>query len=394
MNRLILIGNGFDLAHSMKTSYKDFILDYLSSSFEIASNNLEYIDDIITVMNNHKRSYLEKLKNDSNFCTWSIEDFYNYVKNKRGYNNVTSSIISSDYNYNRSRKTPDYEYTLTIKSNFLLKLLEQCKNYNWVDVENEYYQLLCDLSTKKDGLKEIEQLNKEFQNIQDLLHDYLDKVEQDYVNENSLYFRKDILSKQLTDNLYNDDSKPESVLFLNFNYTVTIKDYFPEIQKITPNSSIINIHGELKNKDNPIIFGYGDEDDVTNFKLIEKYDECLKYVKTYWYLRTNNYQKLMDFVSSNDYEVYIMGHSCGLSDKTLLSEIFNNENCRKIKALTYQKRKNEDLNINSTDYIDKTYQIGRIFKNKGDMRKKLVPFNSNDILKIMYDRNAKLLSSI
>jgi hypothetical protein len=29
MNRLIIIGNGFDLAHGIKTSYHDFILDYL-----------------------------------------------------------------------------------------------------------------------------------------------------------------------------------------------------------------------------------------------------------------------------------------------------------------------------------------------------------------------------
>lgn len=386
MNRLILIGNGFDLAHNMKTSYKDFILDYLSSSFEKANRMGQYKDDLMLVTkNSYFRNHLTNLKNS--FNEWDIKEFSRHIGGD------FSMSISAGNSVYRDKK-PEYEYSVRCYSNFLQKLIKQYKEYNWVDVENEYYQLLCDLSTKKDGLKEIEQLNKEFQNIRDLLHNYLDKVEQDYVNENSLYFRKDILTKQLTDNLYNDNSKPENILFLNFNYTITIKYYFTEIQKIIPNSSIINIHGELKNKDNPIIFGYGDEDDETNFNLIEKYDECLKYVKTYWYLRTNNYQKLMDFVSSNDYEVYIMGHSCGLSDKTLLSEIFNNENCRKIKALTYQKRNNEDLNINSTDYIDKTYQIGRIFKNKGDMRKKLVPFNSNDILKIMYDRNAKLLSSI
>ena len=31
MNRLIIIGNGFDLAHGIKTSYHDFILDYLKT---------------------------------------------------------------------------------------------------------------------------------------------------------------------------------------------------------------------------------------------------------------------------------------------------------------------------------------------------------------------------
>ena len=28
MNRIVLIGNGFDLAHGLKTSYRDFIYDY------------------------------------------------------------------------------------------------------------------------------------------------------------------------------------------------------------------------------------------------------------------------------------------------------------------------------------------------------------------------------
>ncbi len=28
MNRIILIGNGFDLAHGLETSYKDFIDDF------------------------------------------------------------------------------------------------------------------------------------------------------------------------------------------------------------------------------------------------------------------------------------------------------------------------------------------------------------------------------
>ena len=28
INRIIIIGNGFDLAHGLKTSYRDFIIDY------------------------------------------------------------------------------------------------------------------------------------------------------------------------------------------------------------------------------------------------------------------------------------------------------------------------------------------------------------------------------
>ncbi|UTX50913.1 hypothetical protein KIK00_11910 [Chryseobacterium sp. MA9] len=88
-------------------------------------------------------------------------------------------------------------------------------------------------------------------------------------------------------------------------------------------------------------------------------------------------------MDSDEFEVYIMGHSCGMSDKIMLSSIFNNPNCKKIKALIYDKSfGSKDLTIDTTDYIEKTYQIGRLFKNKGDLRKKLIPFETKDLLKI------------
>ena len=48
MNRLILIGNGFDLAHGMKTRYYDFILFYLRNAFK-SSHEKIYNDDLIEV---------------------------------------------------------------------------------------------------------------------------------------------------------------------------------------------------------------------------------------------------------------------------------------------------------------------------------------------------------
>ncbi|MBN8674926.1 MAG: hypothetical protein J0L56_12370, partial [Chitinophagales bacterium] len=39
MNRLVIIGNGFDLAHRMKTTYYDFIFNYVKKSFESAQIN-------------------------------------------------------------------------------------------------------------------------------------------------------------------------------------------------------------------------------------------------------------------------------------------------------------------------------------------------------------------
>jgi hypothetical protein len=49
MNRIVLIGNGFDLAHGLKTSYKDFIDDY----WEAFMNHCIY-QDVVNVCGIYK----------------------------------------------------------------------------------------------------------------------------------------------------------------------------------------------------------------------------------------------------------------------------------------------------------------------------------------------------
>lgn len=407
MNRLILIGNGFDIAHKIKTSYKDFILDYLKKVFKEASKintyntSKAYVDHFVIIKSNssyYTQSEIDHITIDD----WDLKDFCFWFE--KG-----DSLIISEKGDSFSAKVRsyDYKYSAKFKSDLISKLISTCKEYNWVDIENEYYKILCELSSENKE-KEILELNNGFQFLQSLLYDYLIKIEEEYLS-NKYNVSKSSLIPQLlepiehnaapkqpvsykisannstpktTTNKEPKKPKPNSILFLNFNYTSTIESYVKEIQKTVPNTDVIYIHGKLNDKDNPMIFGYGDEEE-TNFEVLEKYDECLKYVKTYWYLRTPNYETFLKFIDSDEFEVYIMGHSCGMSDKTMLSSIFNNPNCKKIKALTYDKSfGSKDLTIDTTDYIEKTYQIGRLFKNKADLRKKLIPFETKDLLKI------------
>lgn len=53
MNRLVLIGNGFDLAHGLKTSYKDFFYWYWEHRFneihkEYSSTSEDVLCSLIT----------------------------------------------------------------------------------------------------------------------------------------------------------------------------------------------------------------------------------------------------------------------------------------------------------------------------------------------------------
>jgi len=73
MNRIIIIGNGFDLAHGLKTSYKDF-LEWIKS--KIVENPDEYFEHISTSAEVH---YFGT-------DTFKASDFFRryYIKSKIG----------------------------------------------------------------------------------------------------------------------------------------------------------------------------------------------------------------------------------------------------------------------------------------------------------------------
>ena len=130
---------------------------------------------------------------------------------------------------------------------------------------------------------------------------------------------------------------------------------------------INHIHGELDNDKNPIIFGYGDEMDE-DYKMISNLNDnsYLKNIKSIRYLETDNYRRLLQFIDSAPYQIYIMGHSCGNSDRTLLNTLFEHKNCVSIKPFYYQKDDGSD------NYIELIQNISRNFNDMRLMRDRVV----------------------
>lgn len=127
---------------------------------------------------------------------------------------------------------------------------------------------------------------------------------------------------------------PNHIMLLNFNYTHTADLYCKKSDIFTVNQ----IHGDLNNPKS-VIFGYGDELD-NNYKTIVDKNEnkFLGNIKSIKYLETDNYRKLLSFIESEPYQVLIMGHSCGNSDRTLLNTIFEHKNCVSIKPYFHSFR--------------------------------------------------------
>lgn len=125
MNRLIIIGNGFDLAHGIKTNYHDFILHYLknclikcseSGSYNIHSPNFERIggyfkDDLIEIKLKLKYNNVKYIDTIKAFQT--ISDLIDFCKT--------------------------YEFNIKHSFELLQNTIKDYCNLNWVDLEDKYF---------------------------------------------------------------------------------------------------------------------------------------------------------------------------------------------------------------------------------------------------------------
>ncbi|ERJ60443.1 AbiH family protein [Sphingobacterium paucimobilis] len=400
MNRLILIGNGFDLAHGLKTSYKDFIFWYLGECFNRASlyNNGHFFEDDfirVEVLNHHRLMDLISQSREIGFIRYLYE---------KGVLNRYLIFFEDGVLEDGSIKNEYAEiakliaHEVEFKSTFFKQMVINCIDCGWVDIESMYFDELLDsggiFKNKSFDLNEVKLINSEFEFIKAKLQEYLTLIEHNHTPSlntklldilNSSFESLDFDTviddfAELQRKLGNDHTLDKPTLhkahILNFNYTNTFDTYLKGMEKKYFTWVELNhIHGQLNNPDNPIIFGFGDEHDKNYLQFEEqRMNELFDHIKSYQYLRTPNYRNLIRFLNEDIYQVYVIGHSCGLSDRTMFKEVFDHHNCKSIKIFHYQRPDG------STDFHEKVVDIGRHFSNKGMMRKLIVEFNDKNAL--------------
>ena len=95
-------------------------------------------------------------------------------------------------------------------------------------------------------------------------------------------------------------------------------------------------------------------------------NECLRNMKSINYLEANNYRKMLEFIESGPFQVCIMGHSCGNSDRTLLNTLFEHRFCVSVKPYYYIKEDGTD------NYLELIQNISRNFTDMKLMRDRVV----------------------
>ena len=367
MNRLVIIGNGFDLAHGLKTSYKDFIRWYLDDFFnKLISTNEE--------ISHHKDKLLE-------IQFLSIKSYKFIYPNLTSYAPIKTEYVNFKDPYEFYKKIKELfgsndDYNIFEESAFLKTILTNIETKGWTDIESDYYELL---KKNSDDNKTCKELNEQIDFLKNKLAEYLKaqktektdvKIVYNIVNNMNGDTEVSQSSRKIIDKIMaskplqyreSDFLKIEDIMILDFNYTSTTKEYFdPQI--------VNKIHGSLE-KPKYMIFGYGDEMDK-DFQTIEdkNNNELLENCKSVKYLETSHYRDLLEFIEGRLFQVYIMGHSCGNSDRTLLNTIFEHENCASIKPFYHKWGEGE----NDDNYSDITRNIYRNFKNKTLFRDRVV----------------------
>lgn len=371
MNRLVIIGNGFDMAHGLKTSYMDFINWYWDKRIDaFAGNTTKVLEDRLCKLT---------INNGIYGGSWNVLSF-----EQSYFRDILGDRTCSGYEV--IKELQDHPEAFSVGcTHFFKTILQSIETRGWVDIENDYYQLLKKSLDKSDSGKTVKDLNEQLGFLQEKLVEYLRTIEvpepieaiskalTDYILVEDLSTEGKALAKTMGDiefdtNTFDDNRymeerfsglPPERTMLLCFNYTATAKIYEQN------GGLILNyIHGELNQPDH-IIFGYGDELDKDYQDILDRNDnELLKNVKSVRYLETRNYHMMLDFLMAAPFQVLILGHSCGNSDRTLLNTVFEHENCVSIKPYYHKREDGSDNYLELVQNISRNFTNMRLFRDR------------------------------
>ncbi|MFT5668924.1 MAG: hypothetical protein ACI9DK_003129 [Vicingaceae bacterium] len=401
MNRIILIGNGFDKASGLETSYGDFILWYFKSIFE------EKLKGEVT---EGKHFYKDPLLSVKNFRVESISFFAKAIAELDDV--LELKRLKSFYIQGFSDGNPEANHArINLSSEFFKNLL---LNKTWGEIESEYFKALYRIKVKvydrnnpysfeHTRKEDIERLNKEFEFIRETFSKYIKEVDSqiNLEEESEKKFKSNFITKCLdnpNDGLLDDcfyikdkivfeekeelievdtmNRNLENVVFVNFNYTTNL---IKQLFKFQGEKGFgfkldeIRIHGNITEEDERgIIFGYGD-DTAKEYREIEQdgNNEYLRFMKSTQYFHDDKYKRIISYINDDRFELFVAGHSLSLSDRVLLKTNVEHDNCRLIR---FFHRGNYE------DYRTLVGAMTRHFDDKIKMRSKFLPYDKGDTI--------------
>ena len=323
---ILIIGNGFDIAHGLKTSYMEF-LQYCDELKKKDYNKSDFPIDIEVFLNdNIWLKYFLEIAPKMDDKTWI------------GFENAIGNVINI---LEKSKFDVDYV------TYFNVSLLPEAKfsiNISNRDEDHIISKFLSCICKEKTDILSLPVNNK--QEFIEYLFEELRKFAQVFehycLNEIDARTRIPELHKILKKGLSFD-------AVLSFNYTHTFETLYGN-----KNTKYCYIHGEArKGKDHNanLILGIDDElkDDSKNTKF--EFVKFKKYFQRILYKTGAEYKDWINFIKKkwNEFQhtIYIVGHSLDKTDHDVLKEFFDLTDIAKIVVCYYSEK----------NYIDKIQRV-------------------------------------
>ena len=232
MEKLFIIGNGFDIAHDLKTNYlyfKKFVYQQAYGKDELLES-LQNMDSI--------KEYLKE--NDDRI-------FENELRSEE-----MEEILNGTDSQEKLKLLYQILLHITATERFWGDFEEKLACFPFMNVSTPYF-------VTNDSKEDTESRKELAKNVADKLSQYvhhqLNKLFKQWIKETYEQWESQLSMRKFTSHfpiaketiLTNRDAR-----FLNFNYTRTLEDFYA-----IPSSNIFHIHGDLD--DGVLIFGHGED---------------------------------------------------------------------------------------------------------------------------------------
>lgn len=279
MSKLFIIGNGFDIAHGLATSYDEF-RKYLCSTYMNGRSKMTSMPEIPSVSIGSKGEEICDMKEVASFLVYIISEA---EPNGNKWGDLEASL--ERLNYDEAFDMLPEELDRDGDEDYWRK------SYNNEDMASNLYYVVS--------------------YVKKLFTEWVETIDINVANKKSKFLTL----------IKSDD------IFLTFNYTETLEDVYRVNEE-----NICHIHG-IKGED--ILFGHGKTKDNTDEYMMKNIGSEYSLTELYNFLKKDTQKALIDHkhffdgVDNEIREVYSFGFSFAEVDLIYIKEI-----CRKLPVST------------------------------------------------------------
>lgn len=341
---ILVIGNGFDLAHGLKTTYRDFLTSCRNN--ENQSFNEEFCKTNLWL-----RHFIKKQNEIGNTWIDLEKEIYRVItkiykfRSWNGNNKNSGHLLKINRSINEFNLDEIYSY---INQDYLNK---DCKNKGYT------------LDIYKDSKHYFYAYFESFRGFINFLYDQL----REFTNIFSIYLNKDVLSLLPVNSPYNLSLSNNNHLYiLSFNYTDTCERLYGKMFSFKS----YYVHGNIgcKNGCNLVLGTYSFDNKPQNenprsaipyeFNVFRKHNQRHKYGTI------EAYQELLKELTDHRKVIkpvfHVIGHSLDETDKNILKHLFLINKNAIINIYYHDEEAQERLINNITDIIGEEEVMMRV----------------------------------